>query len=309
MRALILLLLFGAVAHAGPTDGRAIVFVVDRAMSAKKIELARKAVTTVTLHDDDEIGVVAYGAKATVILPLGHRGKSGSVRSTLEPTKLTAGLEAAHAMLRKSKRARLVIVLTDVDSTDGIEPILAKLRTDNITISAVGVDSTNGRTLAAIATAGKGRRYQAHDSAEMAAAIQKELDRPRPGEETFALALLIDRCAAKIEMAKEAARSRVEALSPNDMLTVIAFDASPTFHVRPQRAANKIRISHDISRLMRAGGHCDSKLALQTAFETLKTMGGTDPGVVLFGRPPSDDTAEIVKAMAAADIPLEIVNF
>ena len=69
----------------------------------------------------------------------------------------------------------------------------------------------------------------------------------------IALALVIDRSGSmqgpKLEAAKESARVTTEVLSPNDFITVIAFDSEATVYVRPQRAANKMRISSDIARL------------------------------------------------------------
>jgi hypothetical protein len=183
------------------------------------------------------------------------------------------------------------------------------MRGDDITTSAIGVVSANERALGTIATAGHGRHHNTEDSAAVAAAIQKVLDRPRPGEETFAFVLMIDRSlyGAPLEAAKELARQQAEALSPSDMIAVIAFDTSATLYVRPQRAANQMRISHDISRVTSGAGRSNTQRGLQLAFETLETISSSDKHVSLFGTGRGEHAIDMAKAMAAADIRVSAV--
>lgn len=314
MRALVIVLVLCAVVDAAPQqdEGRAIVFVVDRALNAAKVEVVRQAVKKATYRDSDQIGVIAYDAKtAMVVLPL-TGGKSRAVRSTTESTNLVVGLEAAHAMLLKSKRARLVIVVTDSESTAGVEAVIAKMGADNITVSAVGPESANERALKTIATAGKGRHYKTDDSTGVAIAFQKELNRPPPGEETFAYVFVIDRALGPpaLEAAKEIARVRCEALTPNDFVAVVAFDTAAVLHVRPQRAANRMRIAHDISRITTATSSSpqSTKSGLQLAFDSLKTLSMSDKHVVLLGTGRGEDIIDVIKAMAAAEITVSAVG-
>ncbi len=312
VRVLLVLWLLTASVAAAPakptTDGRAIVFVVDRALTPVKVEVVRKAVKNASYRDDDDLGVVAFAKTGQTILRL-TGGTSRAVVSTTEPTNLVAGLEAAHAMLRtSSRRTRLVIVVTDRDDATDVEPAIAKLRADDITVSAVRVESDNDRVLAAIATAGNGRHYVTRDSTAVGVSIQKEVNRPPPGEETHAEVLLLDRSlyGGPLEIAKEAARQRAGALSPNDIIVVITFDTSATVIVRPQRAVNRMRIAHDISRVT-GGDPAKTDVGLQTAFEVLKTIDTTEKRVVVLGTG-TGANLDLVREMAAADIVVSAVR-
>src|SRR6266566_764207 len=89
----------------------------------------------------------------------------------------------------------------------------------------------------------------------------------------IALVLVIDRSGSmegpKLEAAKESARVTTEVLSPNDFIAVIAFDSEASILVRPQRAANRMRISADISRLS-AGGGTNIFPGLKEAYDILQ---------------------------------------
>ncbi len=308
MRALILILALHATAFAAPPseDGRAIVFIVDRALSPEKIEVVRQAVKEAAYAGDDQFGVIAYGAKATTVRSL--RGKRlGSVVSTTNPTNLTTGLDAAGAMLAKSKRGRLVIVFTDRDDDD-FGMTIAKLRADAITVSAICVDCKSD-ALARIARAGKGRHYATDSTVAVAIALQKELRLPPPGQERSAFVFVVERSVSRadLELAKALAQQHLEAIGPNDMLAVIGLDSQATFYMRPQRAANRMRISHDISRLTPSVGKNETRIGLQLALETLDALNTNEKHVVLY-RIGDLDTADISNAMASANITLSVVS-
>ena len=129
----------------------------------------------------------------------------------------------------------------------------------------------------------------------------------------IALALVIDRSGSmqgpKLEAAKESARVTAEVLSPNDFISVIAFDSEATIYVRPQRAANRMRISSDIARLT-SGGGTNIFPGLKEAFEILQGINAKVKHVILLsdGEAPTDGIAELVQDMSAARITVSCVG-
>ena len=128
-----------------------------------------------------------------------------------------------------------------------------------------------------------------------------------------AVCVVIDRSGSmqgpKIEAAKESARATAEALSPNDILAVVAFDSEAQVYVRPQRAANKMRISADISRLQ-SGGGTNIYPGLKEAFELLEGVNAKVKHVILLsdGEAPYDGLVELVQDMRAARITVSAVG-
>ncbi len=129
----------------------------------------------------------------------------------------------------------------------------------------------------------------------------------------IALALVIDRSGSmqgpKLEAAKESARVTAEVLSPNDFISVIAFDSEATVYVRPQRAANRMRISSDIARLT-SGGGTNIFPGLKEAFEILQGINAKVKHVIVLsdGEAPRDGIAELVQDMRAARITVSCVG-
>ncbi len=129
----------------------------------------------------------------------------------------------------------------------------------------------------------------------------------------IAVCVVIDRSGsmqgAKIEAAKESARATAEALSPNDVLAVVVFDSEAQLFIRPQRAANKMRISSEISRLQTGGG-TNIYPGLKEAFETLEGINAKVKHVILLsdGEAPYEGIVELVQDMRAARITVSAVG-
>ncbi len=129
----------------------------------------------------------------------------------------------------------------------------------------------------------------------------------------IAVCVVIDRSGSmqgqKLEAAKESARATAEALSPSDLLAVVAFDSEAQTYVRPQRAANKMRISAEISRLQ-SGGGTNIHPGLKQAFELLEGLNAKVKHVILLsdGEAPYDGIAELVTDMRSARITVSAVG-
>jgi uncharacterized protein YegL len=129
----------------------------------------------------------------------------------------------------------------------------------------------------------------------------------------IALVLVIDRSGsmqgAKLEAAKESARVTTEVLSPNDFISVVAFDSDAMVLVRPQRAGNRQKISTEISRLQ-SGGGTNIFPGLKEAFEILQGINAKVKHVILMtdGEAPTDGLADLVGEMRQARITVSCVG-
>jgi Ca-activated chloride channel family protein len=129
----------------------------------------------------------------------------------------------------------------------------------------------------------------------------------------IALVLVIDRSGSmqgpKLEAAKESARVTTEVLSPNDYIAVVAFDSEASVLVRPLRAANRMRISAEISRLQ-SGGGTNIYPGLREAFEILQGINAKVKHVILMtdGEAPTDGIQELVQDMRSARITVSCVG-
>ncbi|HEY4056266.1 MAG TPA: VWA domain-containing protein, partial [Kofleriaceae bacterium] len=111
------------------------------------------------------------------------------------------------------------------------------------------------------------------------------------------------------EAAKESARVTTEVLSPNDYIAVVAFDSEAQVFVRPQRAANRSRISADISRLA-SGGGTNIYPGLKEAFEILSNINAKVKHVILLsdGEAPAEQIPELLQEMRSARITVSAVG-
>ncbi len=130
---------------------------------------------------------------------------------------------------------------------------------------------------------------------------------------SVAMSLVIDRSGSMtglpMEMAKEAAKASVEALNPDDLVEVIAFDSSPTRYVKLQPARNRTRINADIARIQPGGG-TEIFSALDAAFQDMTVAQARRKHVILLtdGRAPTSGIKELVTGMASDSITVTTVG-
>ncbi len=129
----------------------------------------------------------------------------------------------------------------------------------------------------------------------------------------IAMVLVIDHSGSmqgpKLEAAKESARVTVEVLSPDDIIAVVVFDDQATTFIRPQRAANRMRISAELSTLQ-SGGGTDIKPGLAEAYSILQGVNAKVKHVILLsdGEAPREGIQELVSDMRSARITVSAVG-
>lgn len=109
--------------------------------------------------------------------------------------------------------------------------------------------------------------------------FEKEKEKPSLG-----MVLVIDKSGSmggqKIELAKDAARAAVELLGVNDKLGVLAFDGNFYWVSELQSAANRTRISDDISRIEASGGTSMAP-AMEEAYQALSGIAAKLKHVII----------------------------
>lgn len=130
---------------------------------------------------------------------------------------------------------------------------------------------------------------------------------------SVALALVLDRSGSMtgmpLEMAKQAARATVDALSSDDLVEVVAFDSQPVRYVKMQPARNRSRIEGEIARIQ-AGGGTEIFPALDAAYQDMSVTEARRKHVILLtdGRAPTAGIRDLVQAMAADSITITTVG-
>ena len=151
-----------------------------------------------------------------------------------------------------------------------------------------------------------------HTTIERILPVRMDAER-RKDMPSVAMSLAIDRSGSMtglpMEMAKQAARATVDALSADDLIEVIAFDSTPTRYVKMQPARNRSRIENDIARIQ-AGGGTEIFPALDAAYQDLSVVQARKKHVILLtdGRASSSGIRDLVQAMAAESITVTTVG-
>ena len=130
---------------------------------------------------------------------------------------------------------------------------------------------------------------------------------------SVALSLVIDRSGSMsgtpMEMAKAAAKAASEALQPDDLVEVIAFDSAPIRYVKMTPARRKAKIAADIARIQPGGG-TEIFPALDAAYQDLSVTQARKKHVILLtdGQAPTAGIRDVCQAMAAEGITITTVG-
>ncbi len=151
-----------------------------------------------------------------------------------------------------------------------------------------------------------------HTTIERILPVRMDAER-RKEMPSVALALVIDRSGSMsglpMEMAKAACSATVGTLQGDDMLEVIAFDATPKRYVKLQPARYRSRIQNEILRIQ-AGGGTAIFPALDAAYQDLSVVQARKKHVILLtdGRADSQGIRDLVQAMVAEAITVTTVG-
>jgi Mg-chelatase subunit ChlD len=287
-------------------QGADVVVVIDRAMAPEKLEVVTRALAGVgsAFAPADRLAVVAYARSARVAAPLVPPGAKlaaqlGSI-TYAEGGNAAVGLRAAYDLLARSKRYTKHVVLISERDLDMSLPIFEKLRVGGITVQPIAYQTT--ASVRSVANPAQLR-------AVVTAATTLVPVRP-----TMAVVVVLDRSGSmngtKLEAAKELARMTIEILDVDDMVAVVGFDSEVGVIVRPQRAANRMRMSADVSRVQ-GGGGTNIYAGLKESFEILQGIAADVKHVVLLtdGDAATDGLTDLVLAMRDARITVSAVGF
>ncbi len=164
----------------------AVVLVIDRSgsMQGPKLEAAKESarVTAEVMSPNDIIGVIAFDSEASVYVRptrASNRMRISNDIARLQSgggTNIFPGLKEAYDMLQGiPAKVKHVILLSDGEApTDGIAELVQEMRSNRITVSAVGVQGADRNILETISSNGDGRLYMVEDIGSLPKIFMKE---------------------------------------------------------------------------------------------------------------------------------------
>jgi Mg-chelatase subunit ChlD len=170
------------------TPNLALMLVLDKSGSMTnedKLDLAKRAArgSAQALEATDEIGVIAFDSRPSVLVRLQPASARLRIRSDIQRVRAGGGTnvlpalrEAFLQLAGSDAKIKHVIVLSDGQSPEaGVATLVQQMRDANITVSGVGVGSGAGKTLLRrIARVGAGRYYFSLDGSDVPSIFQRE---------------------------------------------------------------------------------------------------------------------------------------
>jgi hypothetical protein len=290
------------------------VIVVDRAMTPEKLDVVNDGIraSLAKMPSDVRVAIVGAGRKPHVVAPY-QAPKSIKIAPIAGDfdSDVTAALGRACKILSiKANELPIArtVVISDRDALLGVSSFAKKSGDAGYQVSAYGLGRSpaNRKAIAAIATSGGGVAYHQSDGVSLAEALVEEATRTAEPANGHAYIIVLDRTAAmsglRSVLAKDALVAGITALAPDDRVSVIEFGAVATVYVRPQRAANPMRLVNDIYRLtaiLEADGTGDLAGALGLANEVVADMPTSHRHVVIVASAawPEDGVAEALQRL------------
>jgi Ca-activated chloride channel homolog len=164
----------------------AIALVIDRSgsMSGAKIEMAKESAraTAEVLEPDDLISVIAFDNQPYTVVRMqraSNRLRISTDIARLQPgggTNILPALQEAYQVLAPvNAKVKHVILLSDGQAGyEGIAEVCREMRSNRITVSAVGIGDADRNLLQLVAENGEGRFYLAEDASELPKIFVKE---------------------------------------------------------------------------------------------------------------------------------------
>ncbi len=141
-----------------------------------KMDLAKEAAYRAVklLQPQDEIGIAAFDGSAYIVAPRKPVRDQPNIASQIGSlqasggTDIRAGLEAALGLQADSTgHVRHIILVTDGQSPNNFNDLIAQMTAAGITLSVIGVGQDVAPYLPQLAAAGNGRYYYAQDPAQL----------------------------------------------------------------------------------------------------------------------------------------------
>ena len=164
----------------------ALAIVMDRSgsMSGQKLDAAKESAraTVEVLSPSDLIGVIVFDNQATTLVRMQRASNRLRISSDISRlmagggTNILPGLQEAHHMLQSANaKVKHVILLSDGQAPyEGITDVVQEMRSNRITVSAVGIGDADRNLLQIIADNGDGRLYMTDDLSALPRIFMKE---------------------------------------------------------------------------------------------------------------------------------------
>lgn len=163
-----------------------VVFVIDRSgsMTGAKLDTAKTAILASidVLAPDDTASLVVFDSDAQIVFSALPASKKAEMRALVEAvrpgggTNIFPGLAKARELVAPATGRKHVMLLSDGEApADGIAQLVAEMKDEHISISAIGVEGADVNMLKLISDGADGRVYMLPDYTQLPQVFTREL--------------------------------------------------------------------------------------------------------------------------------------
>jgi uncharacterized protein with von Willebrand factor type A (vWA) domain len=163
-----------------------VVFVIDRSgsMTGAKLDAAKQAIVASidVLAPDDMASLVIFDSDADIVFSAIPASKKTEMRTLVDGvtpgggTNILPGLAKARELVAPAKGRKHVMLLSDGEApSEGIAELVAEMKAENISISAIGVEGADENMLRLISDGANGRVYMLPDFTQLPKVFTREL--------------------------------------------------------------------------------------------------------------------------------------